>query len=129
MRQSAGIPGAARAGAIAVLLPLLALAGCSGDSSKAMDEKLAAAQAAADRAVAAQHAAEAAAAQAAANPAPSPTPEAVSDTSPDNDATTIAEDNAPDQNSAPDQTGGSQVSMGGPGQAVAPNAPGAPGPG
>jgi hypothetical protein len=116
MHQLAGISKAARVGAFAMLLSSLALAGCSG-SSKAMDEKLAAAQAAADRAVAAQHAAEqAAAAAGAARSAPVAQPLVSDLPPPDSDN---GNDNGSDQN----------TSMGGAGQTVGPDGTVVPGPG
>jgi hypothetical protein len=81
MGRSAGNSWRAKAGAIAVALPMLALSACAGGSpDQAMTEKLAAAEAAADKAIAAQHAAEkAAASAAAARPAPAPEPVAQPD--------------------------------------------------
>lgn len=80
MRRSAGImlrgQACGKAGVVALLLPLAMLSACSGPTD-GIDEKLAAAQAAADKAVAAQHAAEkAAAAAVASRSAPAPQPAA-----------------------------------------------------
>jgi len=75
MSRSAGNSWRARLGALAMLVPFLALTACA-DNDAAMSEKLAAAEAAADKAIAAQHAAERAAATAASirsAPAPQPT--------------------------------------------------------
>ena len=81
MGRSAGNSWRVKAGAAAMLLPLLALSACAGSShDEAMTEKLAAAEAAADKAIAAQHAAEKAAAAAASiHPAPAPESAVVSD--------------------------------------------------
>ena len=75
MSRSAANSGRVKAGAMAMVLPLLALTACA-DNDAAMNEKLAAAEAAAAKAIAAQHAAEKAAATAASirsAPAPEPT--------------------------------------------------------
>ena len=81
MSRSAGNSWRTKAGALAMLLPLLALSACAGGShDEAMTEKLAAAEAAADKAIAAQHAAEKAAASAASiRPAPAPEPTVAGD--------------------------------------------------
>lgn len=83
MSRSAGNSWHTKAGALAMLLPLLALTACaSGSQDQAMSEKLAAAEAAANKAIEAQHAAEkAAAAAASVRPAPAPEPRMVSDIS------------------------------------------------
>jgi hypothetical protein len=75
MSRSAGNSWHTKAGALAMLLPLLALTACaSGSQDQAMSEKLAAAEAAANKAIEAQHAAEKAAATAASVRAPAPEP-------------------------------------------------------
>lgn len=100
MRRSAGKTVRSRAGAIAMLLPVLALAACSGQED-VMAEKVAAAEAAANKAVAAQQAAEkAAAAIAAAQPAPRPEPTVMADT-PNPFADDSDNDNTSDNDSDP----------------------------
>jgi hypothetical protein len=114
MSRSAGISGRAKAGAVALLLPWLALSACSSQED-AMAEKLAAAEAAAEKAVAAQKAAEkAAAALTAARPAPAPEPTVMADTpSFENDLGGDDED----QGSGED----GELSRGGEGQTVSPD--------
>jgi membrane protein involved in colicin uptake len=100
------------------MLPLLlALAGCGSSSSREqeMAAKLAAAEAAADRAVAAQHAAEKAAVDAANSHSNVSTPTVVSDT-----ADEFSGD-AQDDGDSGDSGGGPELSMGGPGQTIAPD--------
>ncbi|MEJ5975552.1 hypothetical protein WG901_02810 [Novosphingobium sp. PS1R-30] len=77
MSRSAGNSWRVRIAAVAMLLPMLTLGACAKSNDEAMNEKLAAAEAAANKAIAAQKAAENAAAVAAASrpaPAPEPTP-------------------------------------------------------
>jgi hypothetical protein len=112
MSRSAGNSWRAKAGAVAMLLPMLALSACA-NSGDAMNEKLAAAEAAADKAIAAQHAAEKAAATAASiRPAPAAEPTVVADTGP-------ADSDQGDDNSG--EHGDHEVTMGGEGQTVAPD--------
>lgn len=112
MSRSAGNPWR-KAGAAAMLLPLLALAACA-NRDDAMSEKLAAAEAAAEKAVAAQRAAEKAAAIAAGiRPAPAPEPTVMSDNGPSFD------DDSDDDSGGEDS--GNTFSMGGEGQTVSPD--------
>lgn len=114
MSRSAGNPWRAKAGAVAMLLPFLALAACA-NRSDAMDEKLAAAQAAADKAIAAQHAAEKAAASAASiRPAPAAEPTVMADT----DSSNV--DDGEDNGDGGDN-GDNEITMGGENQTVTPD--------
>ena len=114
MSRSAGNSWHARAVAVAMLLPLLALSACA-NSSDAMSEKLAAAETAADKAVAAQHAAEKAAATAASiRPAPVAEPTVMADT--DSSLSDDGDDNSGDRHGEDNE-----VTMGGEGQSVAPD--------
>ena len=86
MTARASISRRSGASAMAMLLSIVALAACSGNE-QAMNDKLAAAEAAADKAVAAQKAAERAAATAVNSrpPAPAEPPQVVSDSANDAD--------------------------------------------
>ena len=101
---------------MALVLP--ALAGCGSTShDKEMADKLAAAQQAADRAVAAQHAAEKAAVDAANAHSQASAPEVVSD----NALGSINRNDGMDGGNQGGDTGAPALSMGGPGQTVAPD--------
>jgi membrane protein involved in colicin uptake len=116
MGRSAGMSWHARAAAVAMLLPVLALAACASKED-AMAEKLAAAEDAANKAVAAQQAAEkAAAAVLNGRPAPVAEPTVMADTP--NENAGDGDDGDSGDNGDGDNDGDRALTMGGEGQTV-----------